>query len=215
MAKIMENIDQLISKLAQDAPAVKPAPHPAVLSLQWLTVTVVYLGISLFFSGLRPDLMLILQQPWFAAEMAMLVGIFVATCWSAALLSFPDFHQMRRVVWAPVWMFALFALVMFFAWKADVPPAPLPGPSYHCTISITLLALLPAAWTLYVMRKFASTHLYLAGGIAMLFAFSIGAIWLRLHEINDSTMHVIQWHYLPMLGIGIIGMWLGKVALKW
>ncbi|MGB8078611.1 MAG: hypothetical protein WCF09_12135 [Gallionella sp.] len=28
-------------------------------------------------------------------------------------------------------------------------------------------------------------------------------------------MHVIRWHYLPMIGFGIIGMWLGRRALKW
>lgn len=211
----MGNLDELISKLAQDAPPVKPAPHPVVLSIEWMTVAVVYLGVALMFSGLRPDLMLKLQEPWFAAEIAALAGIFVATCLSAALLSFPDLHQMRRAVFAPVLMFTLFALVMLLAWNADVPPAPLPGSSYHCTISITLLALLPTVWIFYVMRKFASTHLYLAGGIAILFAFSIGAIWLRLYEINDSTMHVIQWHYLPMVGFGIIGMWLGKAVLRW
>jgi len=83
---MMEKINELIAKLAQDAPAVKPAPHPVVLSLGWMAVAMVYLGVALIFSGLRPDLMLKLQEPWFAAEIAALVGIFVATCWSAALL---------------------------------------------------------------------------------------------------------------------------------
>ena len=211
----MEKINELITKLAQDAPAVKPAPHPFVLSLTWMAVAAVYLGISLAFSGLRPDLMLKFQEPWFAAEIATLVGIFVATCLSAALLSFPDLHQMRRVVFAPVLMFTLFALVIFLASHADVPPAPLPGHSFECTLSIAVLAVLPAAGIFYVMRKFASTQIYWAGSIAILFAFSIGAIWLRLHEINDSITHVIQWHYLPMIAFGIIGAWLGKIALKW
>ena len=212
---MMEKINELIAKLAQEALAVKPAPHPFVLSLTWMAVAMVYLGISLAFSGLRPDLMLKLQEPWFAAEIAALAGIFVATCWSAALLSFPDLHQMRRAAFAPVIMFALFVLVIFLAWLADIPPAPQPVHSFECTGSITLLAVLPAAWILYVMRKFASTHHHLAGSITLLFAFSIGAIWLRLYEINDSIMHVIQWHYLPMIGICFIGIWLGKMALKW
>jgi len=38
---------------------------------------------------------------------------------------------------------------------------------------------------------------------------------LRLYEQTDSIMHVIEWHYLPMIVFGIIGMWLGKTALKW
>ena len=65
------------------------------------------------------------------------------------------------------------------------------------------------------MRKFASTHYHLAGAIALLSAFSVGALWLRLHEVNDSIVHVVEWHYLPMLAVGFIGLWLGKLLLKW
>jgi len=65
------------------------------------------------------------------------------------------------------------------------------------------------------MRKYASTHYRLAGSVALLSAFSVGAMWLRLHEVNDSIAHVIEWHYLPMLAIGLIGLWLGRVVLKW
>jgi len=70
--------------------------------------------------------------------------------------------------------------VMFLAWQADNPPAPLPVHSFECTRSIALLSLLPAAWMFYMMRKFASTHYHWAGSIAFLFAFSVGALWERV-----------------------------------
>ena len=211
----MGNIDELITKLAQDTATVKRAPHPFMLSIEWMAIAALYLAASLMISGARHDLLPELQNPWFAAEIAALVGIFISTSLSAALLSYPDLHQMRRIVFAPIVTFTLFVLVMFLAWQADHPPAPLPVHSFECTLNITLVSLLPAAWTFYVMRKFASTHTHWAGGIAFLFSFSIGALWLRLYEQNDSIMHVIQWHYLPMIAFGIIGMWLGKVVLKW
>jgi hypothetical protein len=211
----MGNIDELISKLAQDTATVKRAPHPFMLSIEWMVVAAFYLAVSLMISNARHDLLLKLHDPWFAAEIAALAGIFISTSLSAALLSYPDLYQKRRIAFAPIVTFALFVLVIFLAWQADNPPAPLPAHSFECTISITLVALLPAAWTFYVMGKFASTHTHWAGGIAFLFAFSIGALWLRLYEQNDSIVHVIEWHYLPMLGFGIIGMWLGKKVLKW
>jgi hypothetical protein len=211
----MANIEQLVDRLARDAAPVKPAPHPLQLSLRWLAVAAVYLVLSLWISGLRPDLMQKLHEPWFAAEIAALALIFVATSLSAAVLAFPDLHQMRKAALAPVGLFALFTAILFFAWRADVPPAPLPVHSFECTLSITLFALLPAAWTFFAMRQFASTHGRWAGSVALLFAFSVGALWLRLHELNDSVIHVIWWHYLPMLGIGLIGWWLGKRLLKW
>jgi hypothetical protein len=211
----MENIDDLVARLAQDAAAVKPAPHPFLLSLKWMGAAAIYLAVSLALSGLRPDWFERLHNTWFAAELVALLAIFIVTSLSAALLAFPDLHQKRTLVFAPVLPFAAFLLVMFFAWQADSPPAPLPVHSFECTIGIMLMALLPAVWTFYSMRSYASTHYHWAGSVALLSAFSVGALWLRLHEANDSISHVIVWHYLPMLVIGLIGMWLGKRLLKW
>lgn len=211
----MGNINELITKLAQDTATVKRAPHPFMLSIEWMVVAAFYLAVSLMISDARHDLLPKLHDTLFAAEIAALVGIFISTSLTAALLSYPDLHQKRRIVFAPIVMFALFVLVMFLAWQADTPPAPLPVHSFECTVGITLLSLLPAAGMFYAMRKFASTHYHLAGTSALLFAFSIGALWLRLYEQNDSIMHVIQWHYLPMIGFGIVGLWLGKIMLKW
>jgi hypothetical protein len=210
----MADIEQLVESLAADNTKVKPAPHPFVLGLKWIAAAALYLVISLALSGLRPDLAQALQSPWYDAELAMLLLLFMATAISAALLSFPDLHQKSALAYAPVAVFALFVLLMLAAW-IEVPAAPLPVHSWQCTLSITLFSLLPAAWTFYAMRKYASTHYRWAGGIALLSAFSVGALWLRLHEVNDSIHHVMLWHYLPMLAVGLIGLWLGKKLLKW
>lgn len=211
----MSDLDELISRLAQDKTAVQRAPHPFLLGGEWLAAALAYLAVALLISGMRHDLWPELHRPWFAAEIAALAGIMIATTLGAALLSYPDLHQKRAIAYAPAAAFALFALVLLFAWRADSPPAPLPVHSFECTISITLLSLLPAAWTFYLMRRYASTHSRWAGATAFLFAFSVGALWLRLYEQNDSVMHVIRWHYLPMAAAGIAGMWLGKRVLKW
>lgn len=211
----MGNVEELIEQLVQEKVVVKPAPHPYMLSLKWMLMAVAYLAVSLAVSGLRPDLADKFYQPWFVAEIVALICIFAATSLSAALLSFPDIHQMRRLAFAPVIALALLVLVMFLAWQNDNPPAPLPIHSFECTVSITVLALLPVVWAFLEMRQFASTHYRWAGSIALLFAFSVGALWLRLHEVNDSIMHVVEWHYLPMIVFGIVGWWLGKKILRW
>lgn len=209
------DLEELVDNLSRDIAPIKPAPHPLTLSLRWVALAAVYLVLSLWISGLRPDLMQKLQEPWFAAELAILALIFFSTSLSAAVLAFPDLHQMRKTALAPAGLFVLFITIVFFAWRADVPPASLPAHSVECTLSITLFSLLPAAWTFLSMRKFASTHCHWAGSVALLSAFSVGALWLRLHELNDSILHVIEWHYLPMLAIGLLGWWLGRRLLKW
>lgn len=211
----MANIDDLVAELAQQAGTVKPALHPYRLSLQWIGLAAAYLALSLALSGVRPDLAEKLHDIWFAAEIVSLLAVFIVTSLSAALLAFPDLYQKHHLALTPILPFLLFLLVMAQAWHADSPPAPLPIHSFECTLGITLMALLPAAWTFYSMRRYASTHYRLAGSVALLSAFSVGALWLRLHEANDSIVHVIEWHYLPMLAIGLLGLRLGKVLLKW
>jgi hypothetical protein len=211
----MDNIEQLVASLSKDAQAVKPAPRPWLLSLKWMAVAAAYIIVALAFSGLRPDLMLQFHQPWFVIEIVLLAGIFVSTALSAAILAFPDLHQQRRAAFAPVWIFTLFALALVFALLADNPPSPLPVHSFECTLSIFMFSLLPTAGIFYTMRQFASTHLHLSGIVAVLFAFSTGALWLRLHEQTNSVIHLIEWHYLPMIGVAALGWWLGKKLLKW
>ncbi len=211
----MGNIEELVEILSEEAKPLKAAPHPFSLSAKWTVYAAIYLAASLAISGVRPDLNGKLHDFWFDAEIASLLLVFASTVLSASLLSFPDLHQMRRTAMAPIAAFALFLIVLFLSWRADLPPSPLPVHSYQCTISITLVSLVPAVWTFISMRKFASTHFHLAGAIALLSAFSVGAIWLRLEEINNSVVHVLEWHYLPMLAIAFLGWSLGRPLLKW
>lgn len=211
----MANTDDLIGTLVQDAAPVRRVAHPFRLFLKWMGGAVAYIALSLVYSGLRPDLMLKLHSPLFLAELGLLACIVATALLSAALLAFPDVYQKRKLAFAPVLMLALFVLVIFLSWRADTPPAPPPVHSVQCLIFIASLSLPPAVWMFYSMRKFASTHHYLAGSIALLSAFSIGALSLRLSEQTDSIMHVIQWHYLPMIGVAFVGLWLGKMLLKW
>ncbi len=211
----MKDVDTLIAALAREARPVRQAPHPFVLFAQWMGGAVVYIALTLLYSGLRPDLLARLHSPLYLLELVLLLGIIATAALSAALLVFPDMHQKRRMVFSPVLMFALLAVLIVISWQADSPPSPPPVHSVECLLYIAFLALLPAAWMFYSMRKFASTHHYLAGSIALLAAFSIGALSLRLSEQTDSILHVMQWHYLPMIGVSLIGLWLGKTLLKW
>ena len=81
----MTNIDEFVATLAQDATAVKPAPHPFLLSMQWIGAATIYLALSLTLSGLRPDLPEKFHSFWFDAEILSLLGIFIVTSLSAAL----------------------------------------------------------------------------------------------------------------------------------
>ncbi|OGR38617.1 MAG: hypothetical protein A2051_03825 [Desulfovibrionales bacterium GWA2_65_9] len=209
----MRDLEQLVNELSGEAAPTRPAPHPYLLGLQWTLMAAAYLAVALAFSGLRPDLSQALQQPGYVAELLTLLLLFAASTTSAALLAFPDLHQKRLLAYAPVGAFALLALTLLAGSFADT--APLPEHSIECTIDISLVSLLPAVAIFLLMRGYASTHPRWAGSVALLAAFSTGALWLRLYETNDSVVHVVLWHYLPMLLAGFIGWMLGRRLLKW
>lgn len=212
---MMSNVEQLIAELTGDAAVVKPATHPYLLGLMLIGAAALYLSALLAVSGLRPDWPQAMHQPWFVAETVALFLLLIVASFSTALLAFPDLHQKRGLAFAPAWMLILFLAVMLSAWLADNPPAALPQHDIECTRCILLVAILPGVWTFCIMRRFASTHGHWAGSAALLAAFSIGALWLRLQEVNDSIMHVLEWHYLPMLAVGMLGLWLGRWLLRW
>ncbi|MDP2760943.1 MAG: NrsF family protein [Sideroxyarcus sp.] len=109
---------------------------------------------ALFASGLRPDPAQAVQHPLYVAELLLLLLILLSTTLSASLLAFPDLHQKRTPAHPPAALFGLFILLLIFAWRADMPPAPFPVHSFECTLDITFISLIPAVLAFFVLRSY-------------------------------------------------------------
>ena len=211
----MAGIDELITQLTDDSAPVSAAASPAALFLKWTLGAVLYIALALYISGMRGDLAVRFQSPLFFAEIAALATMLLTTFLSAATLSFPDVRQKQWLVWLPVVPVLAFVCILYVSWLNDVPPAPAPEHHFICLLCIALYSLLPAAVILYGLRRHATTHSRLTGAIALLSASSLGCLILRLSEETNSISHLIGWHYLPMIGFSILGLWLGRIWLKW
>ncbi|MBX9725701.1 MAG: DUF1109 domain-containing protein, partial [Rickettsiales bacterium] len=139
----------------------------------------------------------------------------VACALSAALLSYPDLYQSKRIAYLPIAAFLLFAGVVLSAFIGEGRGMEMHPAEFLCTAFITLYSLPPAVWLFYAIRKFASTHFALAGSVAVLTSFSIGALVQRIVEMTDSVAHVLTYHYLPMFAVALIGLLLGRKLLRW
>lgn len=210
----MIQTDQLIAELARE-PAPKAVANPWRLSLRWLAFLTFYAAMVTAFSSARPDLLTALQQPLFALEILLLAGIIISAVVCAALLSFPDLHQKRTLTYVPIFFFAAFAGVMVAALMADPSSSHEAGKGMQCLSCISAYAVLPALLILRAVARMATTRGALAGMVALLAAFAVGALMLRLHEPTDSIMHVMVWHYAPMLAVALIGLLLGRRLLRW
>lgn len=211
----MSDTEQLIDRLARSASMGGPCSNPFALCFQWLLAVAFYVTCSAIFLELRPDIEIKLLSPLFLDEIVALILFITSTSLASALLSYPDNFQKPKLLWLPYFSAALFLLVVTLAWFTSPRAIPRPSNELECLTCITLLSFIPAITLFWHIRNMAPTQRGKAGAMAMLSAFGIGALTLRLCEETDSIAHLVQWHYAPMLAVNFIGIVLGKKILKW
>ncbi len=189
----------------------------AQLFFTWMGGAALYIAAVLFlYLTPRPDLLgkLLSDRP-FEIEILSLIAIIFSTALAACAAAYPDAQQKRFVFFLPLLSFAIFIWTMFLAWLTSAPP---PLPAWHemnCTLCITLLSLPPALFLAWQIRRMASVRPRLAAVNALLAAFAIGALALRLSEPTNSIPHLAQFHYLPMLAVAAIGVLIGQKLFRW
>ena len=213
----MNQLEKTIDRLAADCRPTSPAPRPAGAVALWLALSC---GISLmltFIIALREDLATQMTRGLFWAEIATLTALVASSCVSAVWLAFPDLRQQRWVVLLPLPFLAMYTCLL--AYRVLVPEATLPpigeNNGLDCGLCITLFALIPGLTLFYIMRCYGTTHPRAAGALGLLTSASIGHLALKFAEANDSVPHLLVWHLLPIIGLGLIGGWLGKKYLSW
>jgi hypothetical protein len=208
--------EQLITQLSSDDAPTRPVTNPWLLATKWLVGFAVYMALILtVLMGPRADILFQLQQPLFALEIASLIAMIASCAVSAALLAFPDMYQAPRIARLPIACFVLFALVVGYAFIVQGAPMDFNLEECGCTALLTAFALPPGIYLFYSIRTFASTHAALAGSVAVVAAFGIGALAERLIERTDSVAHVVSYHYLPIFGFALLGVILGRKLLRW
>jgi hypothetical protein len=211
----MASTEQLIEQLSRGVQPVKNITSPFMLLIRWLGFSSLYLVCMLLVFRLRPDIGEKFSSILFVSEVLFLALVVITSSLSAILLSFPDMCQKRWLVFAPIVPVILFVVTITLQYSSDNSPAPMPSEGISCLICITMFSLFPAFLMFKLLRRQATTHYYATGLVSLLSATSIGAMTLRISENTDSILHLIKWHYMPILAFGIIGLWLGKKIFKW
>lgn len=214
-------IENLIKKLAKEGELPVQTLSPAWQVTKWLLFTVLFFGGLTAFAGFRPDIKEKVSEIPFLIELGLAIFTTVFAGVAAVWLSLPDIRQQAWVRWLPFVPLSL--LVAFLGSGIE------PGMSemahafseecqmgkYDCAVHLVLLALIPGIILFFIMRRAAPVHYFWAGGMAVLAVTGSGYILMRLLEENDSFFHLFLWHFLPMVCCSIVGIFIGKWALRW
>jgi hypothetical protein len=215
----MVDTKQLIEQLsAQATPvkAVRPARYAAVLLF---LLSLYAVCAQCWLEGFRPDLAMQMTRPLFISELLLLAAMLVSASVASVYAMLPDGAQRKMLMRLPyIFSGSMLMLVMFQLILPQDVRMVMPGAGVHaheCTIYIGLSGILPAMLIFGILHKGASVVPMQAGLLAVIASVSVGAITLRLAEVNDDIMHLLTWHYGPSLIFASLGALLGRYLLRW
>lgn len=169
-------------------------------------------------AGLREDFALVASTPRFLFKIAVTLALAVTACGAVLRLSRPD---ARIGGWAVGFIAAGALLIAGVLVEVANTPSDtwamrlLGSNATWCLRMIPMLAALPLAACLYVLRKAAPTSPVRAGAMSGLFAAAVGAALYALHCTDDSPLFVATWYGLAAVLTTAVGALLGRWLLDW
>lgn len=204
--------ENLINALVNHAKPVKRLSSPPVRFLRWLIAVMFCLGAGILLFGLRPDLHSVAFAPSFSFQALFVFGLALLSALSAFLLSVPDKKNLWLDTLPIVTGVALAGTLLWGIFGSDSTHA---GLGFTCIRDIVVLGLLPGALLFFMLMQAAPLRLGKVGFFAMLSVGALGAFGTQFICKNDDPLHILLWHYLPVLVLGAVGIMLGNIFLRW
>lgn len=203
--------DDLINYLVAGLKPVRRVPPLKMRLLCWLFAAVVTLGGAMIFVGTRSDLLSQLVSIKFSLPAIAIMALAFFSAVSACFLSVPGNEDSR--------VLPILASISLGAWVAvlGVGLITSDSTSLHageglCCMRTVLIFSLPVALVLaYLVHRAAPIRLGMVGLSVAFAGAGMGALSSYLTCANDNSLHIFTWHFLPFLGVGCLGIFLGRL----
>lgn len=207
----MTETDALIRGLVADLEAQPRAlPLSRLLALAVTVAGGVVLVAVLAGMGVRPDLTAAIANPAFLAKLALGAAFALAGAVLALRLARPDAPD-ASARWLAL---AAVPAALGLLWSAQGSDPPVGAP-LACVVAIVLLALVPLALALGVLRRGAAARPTAAGAAAGVLAGGLAVLAYALYCPVDSLAYVALWYGLGVLAVATLGAGLGRLVLRW
>jgi hypothetical protein len=206
----------LIRSLAEGAQPASRLLPPWRRTGLWLAMSLLYVGVvaTLHLGGSEPrtaiDARLILEQT-----------ATLATAAAAAIAAFSSVvpGRDRRIVLLPlvplaVW-FAALGQGCLQGWQDKGAAALALRPDWDCAFPAIVLALLPAAAMVLMLRRGAPLVPRMSLALAALASAAVATLGLRMFHSGDASVQIIVWHLGGALLFSIAASRLGRRVLSW
>src|SRR5262245_5374026 len=211
--------DELINTLVADH-AIQPRPKPVAYGLVMAIIGGLAISGALFALtlGVRHDIVSALGTWQFDLKLSVNLVLMIAAAWVALRLSSPTTKPLSAMRALVVPALVLLAAVVYelvtipaSAWLSRAMGVN----GVMCLASIIFLSVLPLAATIYALRRGAPTSPAAMGAVGGLLAGALGATIFAMHCTNDSPLFVAIWYALAIGTMSMLGLALGRHALRW
>ena len=191
----------LIARLARQAGPVCVLPAPRILLTRWALVSAVSMVAGIAWYGIRGDAGTQLVSPHFLVRALLAVAFATAAACHALSWSVPGAEPdgLRRV--AP--LVALVAWAVVLVWPLFGPEMieRLAAVRWHpeCAWQMAAVAVPPAAWMYWQLRRAAPYALGWTSAKAALASVGVGALAVQWICGLDAAAHQLLWHVAPLL----------------
>ena len=212
--------DELIEKLAADTKAIRKPAGAGVSTAAWVGCSILTLG-AVFATvlTLRNDLNSMAGRLWFLLNLFSLVAVFVFACYAGFVSAIPGRPKPLKALLA-----VQLALLGFFL---TLIPSLLHMPlensfrvglsasGLKCSCALALLGVVPALLLFFAVRRLASVKPSKTARMIGLAMGAMGAFGLSFDCMVPNPVHIIVYHGLPILLLGVVGMLAGDRIQRW
>lgn len=161
--------------------------------------------------GIRADLLNVLKIPTFYIETFLLITLAFFSTATSLQLTVPRFSKSRS--W-PLVIVTLAAWILFAAYQLLAEPTLLLDNGTRCLTQIILGAVIPAGFIFFIALEGATLDRAKLGATVLIAGSAYGALMAEFSCAICNPLHFIIWHVVPVIGLSLFGLWVGRLLLK-
>lgn len=198
----------IIDQLTQDDAPVNQYKNQFPL---WLGIILINGLVFIELIGLRFDFTEIIHNPHFWTNNILLFASILLAGWAAYATSRPNLFARKYIYNIVPFGLLLIALIvkLFGEYQMSDFAAFHIDNGIACVFLTIVYSLIPFGIIRWSIRKGYSTTPQLTGLLTAIGSATAGSLVLNFTCFKSAAMHHIIWHYLPILGIGVLGFYMG------
>lgn len=209
--------DQLINNLSKNLSPWEKMDSLPVFTLKWVSVCIVFLLINLWWMPFRADYPAILNNPIYQIENVLWVLLALFSSTALYKSSFPDLKDKKYGVLS----LAILGLLLILAFTgnnlsiAEQIPLEMQPWRGGCGFIISFIAVLGSPILALYAKRGAPSRPGVSGVWAAISSASVGCFLMQFGCSLHTSMHLLIWHFIPIVLMSGINYFIARKILRW